>query len=61
MQYRLITIERAEGFPDERRNRKSSDNIAALVRTAKLYGWVPGNRSGTGMTIIETVFESVAE
>lgn len=61
MQYRLITIERAEGFPDYRRCLGHSGDLAVLVSTAKLYGWVPGTVTGTGMTIIETVFESVVE
>lgn len=61
MKYRLITIERAEGFPDYRRCRDRSADLAALVYYAKRHGWMPGAVAGIGWTIIETVFESVAE
>lgn len=38
-----------------------SGNLATLVFDAERYGWMPGNVTGIGWTIIETVFESVAE
>lgn len=34
------------------------ENLAALVELVKKYGYLPGNESGVGTVIVETIFTS---
>jgi len=59
MHYTLTTIEQTDDGKIEEHRREPHSSLAALVRIAHRHDWLPGVKSGTGLTIVETVFRSV--
>lgn len=57
-QYRVHTIEIDADGNLRPRPSISHPSLAQLVRYARLFGWVPGAVSATGLTIVETRFVS---
>ncbi len=55
--YTLTTIERDPDGNLETKRKAVSGSLASLVNLAKRRGWMPGNVSGTGLTIVEVCFE----
>lgn len=57
--YRMFTIESDRQDNRYEISRGMSESLSCLARKATEREWLPGNVSGTGLTIIETVIESV--